>query len=99
MVEGDMKKGLKENIYFWRDNTGHEIDCIIDKGDKLLPLEIKSGKTVAKDFFNGLNYYANISGHTHIEPTVVYAGLIDQPRKEGNVLSWKSFGSRIADMI
>ncbi|MBU1055801.1 MAG: ATP-binding protein [Proteobacteria bacterium] len=99
LLKARTNKGLKENLYFWRDNTGHEIDCIIDKGDKLLPLEIKSGKTVAKDFFNGLNYYALISKDAHIEPTLVYAGLSDQPRKEANILSWKSFGNRVDDII
>ena len=24
-------RGLQSNLYFWRDNKGHEIDCIIRK--------------------------------------------------------------------
>ena len=55
LLKGRMNRGLKENIFFWRDNVGHEIDCIVDQGDKLIPLEIKAGKTVTKDFFKG-NY-------------------------------------------
>ncbi len=39
-------KGLRANLYFWRDKTGHEIDCILDKGLNLTPIEIKSGKTI-----------------------------------------------------
>lgn len=99
LLKGRMNRGLKENIYFWRDNTGHEIDCIIDQGDKLMPLEMKSGKTVANDFFKGLHYYVKLSGNTVTRPTVVYAGLTDQPRKEGSVLSWKSFGNQIPASI
>jgi hypothetical protein len=99
LLKGRMNRGLKENIYFWRDNIGHEIDCIIEQGDNLLPLEMKSGKTVSTDFFKGLHYYVELSKNTVTQPTVVYAGLTDQPRKGGNVLSWKSFGNQIPSSI
>lgn len=95
LLKGRMNRGLKETIYFWRDNVGHEIDCIVDKGDQLIPLEIKSGKTVAQDFFKGLTFYTGLSKDVAVQPTVVYAGAIDQPRKDGRVLSWKSFDSSI----
>jgi hypothetical protein len=90
-----MNRGLKENIYFWRDNVGHEIDCIAEKGDRVLPLEIKSGKTVSTDFFKGLKFYTELSQDIAVQPTVVYAGATDQPRKDATVLSWKSFGKSI----
>ena len=90
-----MNRGLKENIYFWRDNVGHEIDCIAEKGDRLLPIEIKSGKTVATDSFRELSFYTALSQGIAVQPTVVYAGATDQPRKDANVLTWKSFGKSI----
>ncbi|MFZ3048912.1 MAG: ATP-binding protein [Desulfatirhabdiaceae bacterium] len=95
LLKGRMNRGLKENIYFWRDNVGHEIDCIAEKGDRLLPIEIKSGKTVSTDFFKGLRFYTELSQDIAVQPTVVYAGAADQPRKDANVLSWKSFGKSI----
>lgn len=95
LLKGRMNRGLKENIYFWRDNVGHEIDCVAEKGDRLLPLEIKSGKTVSSDFFKGLAFYIELSKELAVQPTVVYAGETDQPRKNGNVLAWRSFGNSI----
>ena len=95
LLKGRMNRGLKENIYFWRDNVGHEIDCIVEKGDRLLPLEIKSGKTVSSDFFKGLTFYLELSKDLAVQPTVVYAGATDQPRNNGNVLTWRSFGNSI----
>jgi predicted AAA+ superfamily ATPase len=47
LLKGRFNRGMKDNLYFWRDNTGHEIDCIVDQGDHLLALEIKTGKTVS----------------------------------------------------
>jgi hypothetical protein len=99
LLKGRMNRGLKENIYFWRDNVGHEIDCIAEKGDRLLPIEIKSGKTVSTDFFKGLRFYTELSQDIAVQPTVVYAGSTDQPRKVANVLTWKSFGKSIPGNI
>ena len=48
-------------MYFWRDNHGHEIDCIIEKVDKLVPVEIKAGKTINMSFFDELKYWNEIS--------------------------------------
>ena len=95
LLKGRLNRGLKENIYFWRDNTGHEIDCIVDQGDLLIPLEIKSGKTVSQDFFKGLRFWSKISGTDGSNMYLVYAGSADQTRKEGNVLRWKSFGKTV----
>ena len=61
-----------ENLYFWRDNTGHEIDIILEKSDGLFPVEIKSGKTITNEFFKGLNYWKSLSGID--KGAVVYAG-------------------------
>jgi len=87
-----MNAGLKDNLYFWRDNSGHEIDCIIDKGHTLVPLEIKSGKTISPDFFKGLRFWSKISGAEGGHMVLVYAGDMAQTRKEGHVMGWKAFG-------
>src|SRR3990172_8934281 len=55
--------GEEPPLYFWRDQTGHEIDLLVDYGRTLLPVEIKSGKTVAGDFFNGLRYWMSLKGN------------------------------------
>jgi len=95
LLKERMNRGLKEKFYFWRDNTGHEIDCIIENGDRLLPLEIKSGKTINRDFFKGLKYWSKISKTEGEKAYLVYGGSMDQKRKDGNVLGWKSFAGRI----
>jgi len=95
LIKGRWNRGLKDNLYFWRDNSGHEIDCIADQGDRLLALEIKSGKTVSEDFFKGLRFWSRISGADTREMVLVYAGLMDQARTYGTVLSWRSFGKKL----
>lgn len=49
------------NLYYFRDNVGHEVDVLLDKGSEVVPVEIKSGQTVADDFFKGLEYYRQLN--------------------------------------
>lgn len=44
-------KGNCNILYFWRDHKCSEIDVIIDHGDSLIPLEIKSSRTFSESFF------------------------------------------------
>ena len=56
------------NCYFWRDKNGNEIDCLIDKGESLLPIEIKSGCTVTQDYFKGTDYFVKLAGTLPYHP-------------------------------
>lgn len=86
-------KGLHPSLYFWRDKQGHEIDCLIEQGIDLFPIEIKSGKTITKDFFSNLTYWNKLSGSSPDNSYLVYGGDDTQERSQGQVLGWKSLGS------
>jgi hypothetical protein len=38
LLKSRFHKGLRNNCFFWRDHKGSEIDCVIDKGDQLIPI-------------------------------------------------------------
>lgn len=80
------------NFYFWRDNKGSEVDFIIDHGQKLIPVEIKSGITVASDFFKNIFYWSKLAGNSAEKGYLIYAGEDNQFRTGINVLGWKSIG-------
>jgi predicted AAA+ superfamily ATPase len=64
LVKNRLNMGYNPGIWFWRDNTGIEIDCLLEENSKLLAIEIKSGKTFNKDMTTGLKHWQNISGTT-----------------------------------
>lgn len=84
--------GLVPNAYFWRDNTGHEIDLLLEEGERLKAVEIKSGETIHPDFFNGLDYFRNLSMLPIEDLFLIYGGLQNYQRTVANVLSWKNIG-------
>ncbi|MBI5023462.1 MAG: ATP-binding protein [Candidatus Omnitrophica bacterium] len=49
------------NMYYFRDNVGNEVDVLMDMGSEIMPVEIKSGQTVADEFFRGLDYYRGLN--------------------------------------
>jgi predicted AAA+ superfamily ATPase len=89
--------GREPNLYFWRDKTGHEVDCIIEKATELIPVEIKSGKTISSDFFDGLDYWCELSGSKPEKSFLIYGGDENQKRSKGTVLGWRSVDKIFAD--
>lgn len=61
------------NMYYFRDNVGNEVDVLMDKGSEVVPVEIKSGQTVADEFFKGLDYYRKLNPAVK-ESWLVYGG-------------------------
>jgi predicted AAA+ superfamily ATPase len=83
------------NLYFWRDNIGHEIDVIVEISSGLFPIEIKSGKTITQDFFKGLLFWHGISGEQ--SGVVIYAGEAGQKRSNGiEIIPWNELSGLMA---
>lgn len=88
MLKVRFNKGAKKNLYFWRDKTGHEVDLLMQEADQLQPIEIKSGKTILEDYFDGIKYLIEHSRQSYKKPFVVYAGDRKQDREKGCFLPW-----------
>lgn len=66
--------GKRPDIYFYRDTHGNEVDLIVRKNRRLIPLEIKSAATFTKDFFKGIERFAESVGDICEEGYVLYNG-------------------------
>jgi hypothetical protein len=79
---------------------GHEIDAFIETAPKCFhAVEIKSGETVATDFFKGLDYWRGALKGESITPWVVYGGSASQDRERGRVLPWSDLGPMLSEII
>lgn len=76
-------------IYFWRDSHGHEVDCIVEQGAKLLPIEIKASMTFHTSFLDGIHYWQELSGNN--EGLLIYGGNESLHNKGIAIESWKHF--------
>lgn len=73
--------GKPNNLFFWRDNTGNEIDLVIERGNNRVPVEIKSGQTVMDDFFKGIRFWNKLTGTEG--GFLIYGGDMLQKRSNG----------------
>ena len=88
LLKNRYNKGLQNNLYFWRDNHGKEVDCIIEKTTKLYPVEIKSSHTKSLHFFDTVQYYAKLSKGKAGKGFVVYGGKEELVLEQGHLLPW-----------
>ena len=92
MLKTRLNLGLREPMYFWRDNIGTEIDLIIEQGHAVAAVEIKSGITVASDAFGNLNkwrkYAAERGSFAAVYPGLVYGGEARFTRDGVDVMPW-----------
>lgn len=90
LVKTRLNAGQEVDLFFWRDKTGHEIDVILEKGKKMIPVEIKSGKTIQPEFYKNIDYWQNLSGMK--KSIVLYAGKAVQKRSDGKeTWNWREF--------
>ncbi len=75
-----------EKFFFWRDAGGHEVDVLIERGQTLLALEIKSAKTIHPDFFRSLNQFKKLC--PAVQNYLVYGGTGLQIRSDARVVGF-----------
>ena len=71
---------------------------MIEQADKLIPVEIKSGQTVARDFFDGLKKFQDIAGKDSGQGSLIYGGSGSQTREQFNVIGWQDIGNISKDL-
>jgi predicted AAA+ superfamily ATPase len=95
MVVGEFLKhrwnaGQPADIYFWRDAAGHEIDLLFMAGDKLQPVEIKSGMTFTFEWLDAARRWKTVAGDEARDPWVIYGGDRSFDAEAGRVFSWRT---------
>jgi predicted AAA+ superfamily ATPase len=90
LIKSRLNRGERPNMYFWRDSNGNEVDVIVENGASLLPIEIKSGKTVVRDSFAGLDKWRTLAGDAAMEPILIYGGDEEYRQNGVRVVGWRS---------
>jgi len=74
------------------------VDVVVEAGKRLFAVEVKSGQTVAPDFFRDLETIAALAAKTTmrraVERFVVYGGDQTQRRSSAVVVAWSDLASR-----
>jgi uncharacterized protein len=89
LIKARFNRGLRSNLFHWRDVSGHEIDVVADHGSQSIGIELKSGMTIIPDFFKGLKFWQSLTKYDKCY--VIYGGDETQKRSNGMaVIPWNS---------
>ena len=91
-------KGSQSELYYWKINKGVEIDIILDNGQSLTAIEVKSAQTYSKDFENNLLSFNAARNETG--GMIVYDGKMNFTASNGTeVYNWQNLNDKISAVI
>ena len=96
LLKQHYNRALVSNLYFWRDNTGNEIDVLVDEAGSLRPIEIKSGQTMRKEYLAGLKKWCNLAEGEETNTgraALIYGGGEVQQRSDVDIVPWTDIDS------
>jgi len=96
LVKTLVHRGERPALWYWRDSNGNEVDVIAEVGTRLLPIEIKSGQTIQREFFTGLDRWRALAGERVVAPALVYGGTQAFERQGVRVLGWNACAQLLA---
>jgi len=89
-------RGLREDLYFYREASGTEVDLMVGLGaGRYRLVEIKAGETVDASFFKNLERVANTLPTSVHSSSLVYGGSESYVRNGIEVVSWRELGVRV----
>jgi predicted AAA+ superfamily ATPase len=95
-IKRNFNRGENRQPYFWQDNHGKEIDCLLVNGERVTPIEVKSGKTMSTSYFDNLKYWRSLAALSEDQGFVVYGGEQSMQTSAGTLISWQHL-DRIPD--
>jgi uncharacterized protein len=91
LVKQRFNAGQGADLFFWRDNVGHEVDVLWETPQGLQALEIKSGSTFVADWPQAVRKWASFSDTPTLVPQIVYGGMGRYVRQDCEVVGWREF--------
>lgn len=86
--------GRSDNLWFYRDHKGNEVDLLMEYAEQCDAFEIKSAQTISPDFFRGLDHFEALTKrirHRHI----VFSGPKGRIEKNTRVQPWSRFRTEV----
>jgi len=80
--------------HFFRDSNGNEVDLVVEFGGRTVAVEIKSGATIAGDWFRGLRRFRDLV--PDVEAMLVYGGEGAFEREGVRVFGWREIPQFLA---
>lgn len=92
LIKQRFNAGQPAALYFWRNNTGQEVDILFEEGLRLRAVEIKSGATVLSNWLRNLQRWEVLAGERALPSWLIYGGEEAYQRGGIDVTPWRALG-------
>lgn len=82
--------GSTDDLYFFRDHKGNEVDLVHAYGGGFHTMEIKSSQTVSSDFFKGLTFFESLGTPVNAS-SLIYGGGRAYTQNGTRIVPWTRF--------
>lgn len=93
LYKSQINRGERVQMFHYRESRGPEIDVIVERGNTVHAIEIKSGATASSDYFKNFQLLGQRiqDGHSQsvIRNCVIYGGEHSQQRSIARLASWR----------
>lgn len=72
LLKRSLNRASDDRFWFYRDSKGHEVDLVIERGTRLVPIEIKSAATFDDSFVRGILHFQSVYPEAATEGLVFY---------------------------
>ena len=94
-----LARNLPAEFRFFRSKAGEEVDVVVDLGDRIVPVEIKSSTTFRGDFTRGLAAFRRTVPLPEIAPGAVAFNGTPAVRSHGGVMLANPLDSDFAERV
>ena len=91
LIKQRYNKGLSANFYYLRNSKGVEIDCVCEKADKRILMEIKLSQTLSPSHFKNIDNIRKSLPNT--ESYLIYSGEQEPVYNNVKCLNWKNIAN------
>ena len=88
LLKNRYNKGKSNNLNFYRDSNGNEVDILYAIENKTFPIEIKAGETFTSDYLKGINSFNKSFPNISNDGAVIYTGKFNQTRERIKVWNY-----------
>ncbi len=94
MLKQRFNKGQDNNLFFYRESRGTEIDIVAQEGNNLRLYEVKSAKTSSLEFYKNIHAVEQLFGERILSSCVLYDGDINNPALHSGLCNFRLLSDR-----
>lgn len=90
--------GKSNNLHFYRDRAGNEVDLVYSLAQHNVPIEVKAGQTIVTDFLKGLDRFETVVGQSPYGRILVYGANATQTRRRTHIVGLPGLAQTLAEL-